>query len=151
MLALYDQVGSIEPGKLANFLVASGPVFKEKTIIYQNWVQGEQYDVKNEEWSEVKGIYSLSIHSANSTQNFQLEVKTPSSATITAKDTLQARFNFNGKMVNISFAPDKKSKLVIRLSGIATGNQWSGNGQDTDASAGNMVCYFFKRGAFKTR
>lgn len=144
MLAIYDKVGSLEPGKLANFLVTSGPVFKEKTIIYQNWVQGEQYNVKNEEWNTVKGIYALSIQSANTTQNFQLEVKTASSASITAKDTLQTKFSFNGKLVNISFTPDKKSASTVRLSGIVTGNRWSGNGQNSDGTPVTWAATFSK-------
>ncbi len=43
LLGIYDKVGSLDAGKLANFLITSGPVFNEKTVIYQNWVQGEKY------------------------------------------------------------------------------------------------------------
>jgi adenine deaminase len=39
LLGVYDKVGSLEPGKLANFIITSGPVFSEKTTILQNWVQ----------------------------------------------------------------------------------------------------------------
>ncbi|RYF92359.1 MAG: amidohydrolase, partial [Chitinophagaceae bacterium] len=40
LLNVYDKVGSLEPGKLANFLITSGPIFNEKTVILNNWVQG---------------------------------------------------------------------------------------------------------------
>ncbi len=35
-LGIYDQVGSIEAGKWANFLITSGPVFQEETTINEN-------------------------------------------------------------------------------------------------------------------
>jgi len=40
LIGIYDKVGSIDAGKLANFIITSGPVFNEKTILYQNWVLG---------------------------------------------------------------------------------------------------------------
>ncbi len=43
LLGVYDQVGSLDAGKWANFLITSGPIFNEKTTIYQNWVQGNKY------------------------------------------------------------------------------------------------------------
>ena len=40
VLGIYDEVGSLEAGKWANFLITSGPIFNEKTTIFQNWIQG---------------------------------------------------------------------------------------------------------------
>src|SRR5690606_72377 len=38
VLGVYDQVGSLDAGKIANFLITSGPVFNEKTTLLQNWI-----------------------------------------------------------------------------------------------------------------
>jgi len=38
-LGVYDKVGSLDQGKLANFLITTGPLFSEKTNIIENWVQ----------------------------------------------------------------------------------------------------------------
>ena len=35
MLNVYDKVGSLDAGKLANFLITSGPIFNEKTVIFK--------------------------------------------------------------------------------------------------------------------
>ncbi|MBX3257064.1 MAG: amidohydrolase family protein [Chitinophagaceae bacterium] len=151
LLSVYDQVGSLEPGKLANFLISSGPVFKDKTIIYQNWVQGQQYNVANEEWNEIKGVYQVSIRTAgNSSLSFPLEVQSASSARITDKDTLQTKFSFNGKTLSLSFAPGKHSTSVIRLSGIVSGGQWSGNGEDTTGARVMWSAAFVKALPSKT-
>ena len=48
LLSIYDKVGSLDAGKIANFLITSGPVFNEKTVILQNWVQGNKFSVKGE-------------------------------------------------------------------------------------------------------
>ncbi|MBX3241178.1 MAG: amidohydrolase family protein [Chitinophagaceae bacterium] len=140
LMGVYHLVGSLEKGKLANFLVSSGPVFNEKTVIFENWVQGQKYTVKDDD-EAIKGTYNLTVQSGGKTETYTLVVKDPSSASITGKDTLNAKFTYNNKLVTLSFPPSKKSKNSIRLSGIALGNEWSGNGADT---AGNAV--FWKAG-----
>ena len=47
LLKVEDQVGSLKKGMLANFIVTSGKLFDEKTVIHQNWIQGEPYSVKS--------------------------------------------------------------------------------------------------------
>jgi hypothetical protein len=41
LIGVYDKVGSLDAGKLANFLITTGPVFAEKTSIVENWIQGK--------------------------------------------------------------------------------------------------------------
>lgn len=139
LLGVYDQVGSIEKGKLANFLITSGPIFQEKTIVYQNWVQGEKYSVQDAEWQNISGSYLLTLHSSNSDISYTLVVKDSRNATILKNDTLPLQFNFNGKMVRMSFKPDKKNPSFVRLSGIINAdNTWKGNGEDSE---GNSVLW----------
>ncbi|HZE84118.1 MAG TPA: amidohydrolase family protein, partial [Puia sp.] len=64
LLGIYDKVGSLDAGKLANFLITTGPVFAEKTSIVENWVQGKKYAVKEEAWKDIKGQYTLTIQPA---------------------------------------------------------------------------------------
>ncbi|HEX7902518.1 MAG TPA: amidohydrolase family protein, partial [Chitinophagaceae bacterium] len=61
ILGVYNQVGSLDAGKWANFLVTSGPIFNEKTTIYQNWVQGMKYVVKDDALSNALGTYALTV------------------------------------------------------------------------------------------
>ena len=44
-----DQLGSIEKGKIANLIVASGDLFAEKTQLKYVFVDGRKFDVKQEE------------------------------------------------------------------------------------------------------
>ncbi len=103
-LGIYDKVGSLDAGKLGNFLITNGPIFNEKSIILQNWVQGIKYNVK-EDAASVAGTYTLSVNTPAGTEKYTLDVKSASAVTMYAKDTLNSKFSFDGKQVKISFAP----------------------------------------------
>ncbi len=103
-LGIYDKVGSLDAGKLGNFLITNGPLFNEKTIILQNWVQGIKYTVK-EDAASVAGTYALTVTSPSGKETYTLDVKSASAVTMFAKDTLNSKFSFDGKLVKISYAP----------------------------------------------
>ncbi len=103
-LGIYDKVGSLDAGKLGNFLITNGPIFNERSIILQNWVQGIKYTVK-EDAASVAGTYALTVNTPSGTEKYTLDVKSASSVTMYAKDTLNSKFTFDGKQVKISFAP----------------------------------------------
>ena len=140
VLGVYDKVGSLDAGKVASFLITTGEVFKEKTVILQNWVQGERYNVKEENWSPIAGQYTLQIKSAGGSNSYTLNVKSTTDASIIAKDTIKAKFNYDGKLVTISFATEKKpGGANIRLGGTVNGEMWNGNGVDAE---GNSVLWW---------
>jgi imidazolonepropionase-like amidohydrolase len=138
MIGVSDKVGTLDAGKLANFIISSGPIFNEKSVILQNWVQGEKYNVKEDAWVDVKGTYTVSVNSTMGTTVYNLEVKSPASASIIGKDTVNAKFSSDGKQVKLSFTPTKRSKNTIRLSGISNGTNWTGYGED---SAGTKLTW----------
>ena len=43
MIGIADKVGTLEKGKLANFIVTSDSLFKKTNIIEENWVQGKRF------------------------------------------------------------------------------------------------------------
>ncbi|MEO6490507.1 MAG: amidohydrolase family protein [Ferruginibacter sp.] len=115
MLDIYNETGSIDPGKWANFLITDGPLFSEKTNILQNWIQGQKYVIKEESSTGNAGTYNLVISSGKVTSNYLLEVKNNTSATLIGKDTLVVKYRSDGKLVNISFslvATGKKKEVV---------------------------------------
>lgn len=152
LLGVYDKVGSIETGKLANFIITSGPVFSEKTTLLQNWIQGDKYGVKEDAWFDVKGIYNLTLNTPSGAVTYSLDVKSAAAANVIGKDTLTGKFSFDGKQVKLSFStvPARRpaagapmpaggfggarggaAAAQYRLSGVANGNNWNGYGEDT--------------------
>ncbi len=168
LLGVYDKVGSLETGKLANFIITSGPVFAEKTTFYNNWIQGIKYGIKEDGWNDVKGTYTLTISTVNGPVNYTLDVKSAAAANVIGKDTLTGKFSHDGKMVKLSFSttPARRPQAggapagappapgggfgggrgpgggaaaaQYRLSGVANGTTWNGYGEDT---AGNKVTW----------
>ncbi|MCW3117137.1 MAG: amidohydrolase, partial [Chitinophagaceae bacterium] len=165
ILGLYDKVGSLDAGKLANFLITTGPLFNEKTSIVENWVQGNEYAVKADAWTNIAGNYNLSVRSAGNISNYILEVKNTTTANVITKDTVTARFNYDGKLIKLNFSlalskkpgtdtgtakrpgaggKEKTEGPAIRLSGVSHGTLWQGNGVDTLGQAVNWTAVLIK-------
>ncbi len=145
VLGISGMVGSIEVGKLANFLITSGPIFNERTTIFQNWIQGQKHNVKDEVYNEMRGKYNLVLTTPSGGANYLLDFKSPTQATTTlGKDTVTSRFYYDGRNVRINVAPERRGSDGLRLTGTVNGNEWNGYGED---SAGNRFTWTAKYAA----
>ena len=138
LLGVYNQVGSLDPGKWANFLITSGPIFNERTAILQNWVQGAKYNVKDEGWKDPKGTYKLVLNTPSGPVNYTLDFKSNTAASLIGKDTITSKFYYDGRQVRINVAPERRPGENLRLSGIVNNDVWTGYGED---SAGNRLTW----------
>src|SRR5690606_36528588 len=133
------------PGRLANFLIATGDIFSEKTGIVENWVNGERYDIQAKAGKEQAGQYKLSVTGVSGATDYILEVKNNSTASLIGKDTLTTRFKSDGTLVSVSFSikppvAGKKDTVfaaaqsgsLYRLSGVDYGKSWQGVGSDSN-------------------
>ncbi len=133
-LGVYEKLGSLDNGKLANFVITTGPIFAERTTILQNWVQGQKYAVNESSWSSANGIYTLTTNGEKGSNTYTIDVKAANSATVIAKDTVTATFSHDGKQVKFSFAPEKRSRNTIRFSGFDNGDGWNGMAEDAEGN-----------------
>lgn len=163
-LGVYDKVGSIEAGKIANFVITNAPVFSEKASILHNWVNGEKYAVKEDAWYSIAGTYNLIVNTIAGPQALTLDVKSTNSASlILGKDTLTPRFSYDGKSVKIGYSASMRARRgagmpnnanmqammggagaatlpanATKLSGFNNGGIWNGTGVD---SLGNLLTW----------
>ncbi|HMU45797.1 MAG TPA: amidohydrolase family protein [Chitinophagaceae bacterium] len=173
MLGIYDMVGSLDPGKLANFLVTSGPLFEDKTTIYQNWIQGIKYEIKDDALDNALGTYALTLNTPGGVEKYTLDVKSGSSLTMFGKDTMNTKFSHDGKIVKLNFAPMVRRQRpgadgqpgggrpggftgrfgggdqqlpasATRLSGICSGTEWNGTGTDSLGNSLTWTAVFVK-------
>lgn len=148
-LRVYDKVGSLETGKLANFFITSGPVFQENTIIYQNWVQGNRYNINEDGWQDIRGTYAVSL-TPGTTYNVIIKGSpTHPQLTVLGKDSVQGRIETTGKIVSLVMPLQKQGKAGIRLSGIMDGSNWTGTGTDTSGNAVRWAASLTKAGTDK--
>lgn len=125
ILQVADQVGTLDAGKWANFLITSGPIFNEKSVIIENWIQGASYAVQSDNWNTLAGTYRLQI--GKEEKNLIIKGNPGSyKVTMIAKDTTQVDLSQKESLVNLSFT-NKAGKS--RLSGNWNGTDFGGTGQ----------------------
>ncbi|RZK88989.1 MAG: amidohydrolase, partial [Pedobacter sp.] len=124
MLGISDKVGSLEKGKLANFLITSENIFKSSNIIYENWVQGKRFIVSKMDVTDLRGVYNLN---ADGIGALTLKITgtgggTAASIERTGADSVKTTATFvrSGDWVSINFNLKKNPKGDIRLSGYLT-------------------------------
>ncbi|WP_316830708.1 amidohydrolase family protein [Pedobacter aquatilis] len=125
LLGISDKVGSLEKGKVANFLISSDNLFKKENIIFENWVQGKRYIVNKMDVSDVRGTYNLNVDGIAGTMLLKITGTGGGSAAAIERsgaDSVKttATFTRNGDWVSIGFNLKKNPKGDVRLSGYLT-------------------------------
>lgn len=139
LLGVYDRIGSLDAGKIANFIITSGPVFGEKTVILQNWTQGIKNPVKEDNWYDVKGTYDMLANTHTGAKAYTLELKDGGVAQFISKDTLTGKYSYDGNLAKLSYTEGRgPNAKETTLSGAAIGNKWTGTGRD---AAGNTFTW----------
>lgn len=139
MLRVENRLGTLEKGKIANFLVCSGPLFDADTDIYDNWILGKRYTVQKwPENSDIRAYYRLQLPEKPAyTLRIQGKASRPEASIVINDSTTQK--------VNISYAQGfwtlwftaKTGPLTgtHRLSLWRSGNDLNGRYEDAQAKA----------------
>ena len=130
LIRIDHQLGSLRPDMLANFIITSGKLFDEKTIIHENWVQGRPYRFQSLSTDNYQGKYTLTV------DNKDYEMKITGTAgsekaqlVLNDSVTHEIKSKLTPTLVTFSFPLNKKN---IRLSGWRTASGWRGTGQLAD-------------------
>ncbi|WP_316808562.1 amidohydrolase family protein [Pedobacter agri] len=149
LLGIGDKVGSLEKGKVANFLISSDNLFKNGNIIFENWVQGKRFIVNKMDVSDVRGTYNLNVDGVGALTLKITGTSGGSTAAIerTGVDSVKttATFTRNGDWVSINFNLKKNPKGDVRLSGyITSANPITIKGESAlaDGSTGKFTATF---------
>ena len=127
LLGVSSAVGSLEAGKLANFLITTGPIFADKTVLVENWIQGSAYGISTDSKMELAGKYKLTLGN----QSVQLSVTGETGiykAQLFGKDTLAVEFSQKDQLVNLIYTAKADQGKKTRLSGDFLGNSMLGTG-----------------------
>lgn len=126
IIGIENLCGTLEPGKLANFIITSAPVFDDESIIFQTWVNGKMYS--NTTWmdTDLRGTYLL--HAGNYTYGLLISGKMNKQtfSIIKNTDTIKADGNISGNYIQLYFSD---STQLFRLTGTCSNKTFSGNGQ----------------------
>ncbi|WP_293788922.1 amidohydrolase family protein [uncultured Pedobacter sp.] len=124
LLGIGDKVGTLEKGKIANFLISSDSLFKKENIIFENWVQGKRFIVNKMDVSDLRGAYNLNVDGVGP---LTLKITGTGGGSAAAMERIgtdsiktTATFTRNGDWLSINFNLKKNPSGDIRLSGYIT-------------------------------
>ncbi|MGO1751006.1 MAG: amidohydrolase family protein [Psychroflexus sp.] len=109
-----QHVGTLEKGKLANFIISDNELFTDNFEIAENWVQGERHRYKDIHKIDIAGQYKLTINN----EAFDLKIKEKSgkySAEVKQKDfKYAAKLSFENQWLRLilSSKEDKNYKVL---------------------------------------
>lgn len=135
LFGIDDRYGALRPGMVANFLITSQHLLNEKNVLHETWVAGKRYVHDNVDRPDLRGTYELNLVDAiwlleirGERDKQEVTVRRPDE-----NDSLKVkvRFDLQGSLVSLSFAPKDKPAELLRLSGTihAGGGLWDGQGQ----------------------
>lgn len=138
-----NKLGVLKQGAWANFLITSGDIFDEETVMFENWVQGQKVVLENMNTANLEGKYKLSLDG----KNYDLEITgKPNSpkAEVKLGDTkLKTKLNYEDSWMQLLLSSADSTKtgftrLVARISDDTyniKGRAILSNGQETNFTA----------------
>jgi imidazolonepropionase-like amidohydrolase len=76
MFGVASRLGTLEPGKAAHIIVASGDLFQGKSKVLETWIDGQRYEVETDPQLDVRGTWTVEITKPDSAkESFPLEIK----------------------------------------------------------------------------
>jgi imidazolonepropionase-like amidohydrolase len=130
-----DRIGALRPGMVANFLITSKHLIDPKNTLHETWVDGRRFVVSDPDVPDLLGTYDLNLVAGIWKMTVSGEPAQPEVKVRPASDpdslAVKARFERQGRVVSLSFAPREKPDAIIRLNGSihAGGGLWDGQGQ----------------------
>jgi imidazolonepropionase-like amidohydrolase len=141
LLGKSSEIGSLQKGSYANFLITSGDIFEKKTKLYENWVQGQKTVLEDMNTQDLTGDYEFNIAG----EAYKMTLKgTPSklkSEIISDGQKRGSKVSYADDWINISMTTkDSTEQKFIRL--IAnTFNENTLNGKAVYPDGNELIFY----------
>ncbi len=126
LIQAQNSLGTLSKGKTANFLITSGDIFDEETVVYQNWVNGKQYIVNTPLEFDARGVYKFTLYNRIYGLIIKGKAESPEFAIIKGVDTLKVKGTLTNESITLSF---KDGIENVRLTGWIGDKSFSGTGQ----------------------
>ncbi|OAV43715.1 amidohydrolase family protein [Lewinella sp. 4G2] len=136
LLGIADRIGTLENGKIATFFVTDKDYFEDGASIFQHWVQGNPYALKELNAIELGREYQITIGGKTFNGKVSGEAGSQKMEVMAGSDTtgVKSKLSLSGGLITLAFQPEGEAGFY-RLSGVADerGN-YSGTGRDPEGS-----------------
>ncbi len=132
-----NNIGNLNKGAHANFLITSGDIFDKKTTLYENWVQGNRHMLSDMNVKDLSGNYTLTV--AGNTFDMAITGDAAKPKIELKQDSLKvaSKVSYKDGWLNIFYTPkgDKESEFVRLNAAVTSGDNLSGKGSLTNGTA----------------
>ena len=135
LLGKSEELGTLNQNAWANFLITSGPIFDEETILYENWVQGAQNIIKDASVIDIDGSYTLTTGGKSYDLTISKSTEKPSVTVKDGETKLGSKIAYTDGWLNITFTGDADKKEYTRIIAQASNTTpWNGKAILPDGS-----------------
>ncbi len=123
LLQVQDKVGMIKENMLANFIITSGNIFDDKTVILENWTLGQQHIINDKTVVDIRGKYHLNINKKVYDLTVSGSTEKPSGKITLVHNndtvTVKVKIEVENNLITLAFNPnDDFARQMVRLSGL---------------------------------
>ncbi len=132
-----DQIGSLQNGRYANFLITSGDIFDKGTTLYENWVQGTKNVINDKDQKDIRGTYTLTAGGKNYDLKLSGEVSKMKSEVSIGETKYPSKVTYKDNWISLSFTDEANSEtyrttaIVTSVSNNINGRLVLPNGNET--------------------
>jgi imidazolonepropionase-like amidohydrolase len=138
-----SSIGNLKTGSYANFLITSDDIFADKTIIYENWVQGSKNVISDRSIKDISGTYNLSVNN----KNYDLTISgtgAKQTGAIKLDDAkIKSKFSYTDDEIQITLMEESGyTRLVgkiVNAANVMTGTAYDEAGNESYWSASKTV------------
>lgn len=129
MLGMGNRIGTLTPGKIANFIVVAEPLFESaKPVFFSSYVAGQGYDIKEIPLVDVRGKWQLNAGDLNYELWISGDLHAPKLKSILNGDTLAGKVSLSGLNIDFNLPKGKGADSKVKLNGIFNAGQARGTG-----------------------
>lgn len=143
-----NTLGVLKKGALSNFIVTSGPLFDNETIIYENWVKGTPHIIQDHTTLSIDGNYTL----VAGEETLEIEIKNSlKKIAVTAKkDSLsfKTKSEYKEHWLYLTLIDDKEKEYAQLHAKVVENSVLSGQGINFD---GNTINWSATRSQSETK
>jgi imidazolonepropionase-like amidohydrolase len=138
-----SEIGNLNVGSYANFIITSGDVFDSKTTLYENWVLGDKNVVNDMSIKDITGTYSLNVNGKNYDLVITGKGAKQKGSLKLGDEKITSKFSFTNNEIQITLKEEtgftRLLGRIVNASNVMQGTAYDEAGNESYWSAAQQV------------